>query len=213
LELIGAGVQVLSRADGNIIRTLGTEGRCEREWHSNTLATHDKNSHCVCVPAPVYTCVDAYEEMTHKHTQKPCTHACTCAHACIHVPTCTRTRSHTRTVRRGSLNFRDQSRLGQVFAPRIVLDDFSLKRLLAFTRGSKSGFGVCVYTVHSDSGAIVVDHENHRVQFWDKDGTWLRSIGICVVSRECAQAVYAYKIYGIHTCVRAHACMYFVRAM
>ena len=42
LELIGAGVQVLSRADGNIIRTLGTEGRCERVTKNirKNLETH-----------------------------------------------------------------------------------------------------------------------------------------------------------------------------
>ena len=160
----------------------------------------------------MYMCVGAYEEMTHKHTHKPSTHAC------IHVPTCTRTHAHTRTVRRVSLNFLDQSQLRQVFAPRIVLHVFSLKRFLACTRESKVALMsfvrvcvlmfvlviafvcvchvwvfVCMYNVHSDSSAMVVDHENHRVQFWDKDGTWLRSIGICVVSRECAQIGYAYK--------------------
>ena len=108
----------------------------------------------------MYTCVDAYEEMTHKHTHKLITNhahmlSCTCAHACIHVPTCTRTRSHTRTVRLVSLNFRDQSRLGQVFAPRIVLDDFSRKRFLACTRESKSGFGVSCVCVCVDVCACV----------------------------------------------------------
>jgi hypothetical protein len=43
-----------------------------------------------------------------------------------------------------------------------------------------------MYHIHSDSSAIVVDHENHRVQFWDKDGSWSRLIGICVVCCECA---------------------------